>query len=656
MSSPCGCRVALIICVLAFASGCDTVAERIELPPIGDAGASAALEFSCTAEDAVACVGGTYHSCERIGEFLQENKIGCAARGLVCVPELGCTACIPELVTCDGHRVVRCLSDGMSTEQLEVCDHAGGFTCHAGGCVSMCAVAQNERSYLGCEFYAVDLDNATISQIHDAARQQYAVVVSNLQQVPVEVFVEVNQAAFGESARVEQAARTLVPPGDLEIFALPGREVDGSSREGLNDGTHTALSSNAYRIRSSHPIIAYQFNPLDNVAVFSNEASLLIPTSAIERRYTVVGWPQTIGHSEDPAEDFDFTADDEDLRAFLTVVGTESGTHLQVELGPDVGQVVGAGPIPQLGPGQALELELGPFDVVNLETQGLRSDFTGTRIIASQPVSVFVGSEASDVPIFDQYETRQCCADHLEEQLFPDATLGTYYLIARMPPRTRALNGSFIDGSSVAEVDEPEWVRLVAAAEGDTVVSTTLPPPDDLLILAEREGAILRADRDFVISSDKPLAVLQALPSQEVVGIPKELPGGDPSIIAVPPTEQYRDNYVFLTPDKYAFDFITVVAESGTHVLLDGEELPEHCTSTEVPSGGEASGRDYLVHRCQLSFPEVTRSPVTAIREGRQSDGVHSITADRPVGLIVYGFDRFVSYAYAGGLDLKLLY
>ena len=31
-------------------------------------------------------------------------------------------------------------------------------------------------------------------------------------------------------------------------------------------------------------------------------------------------------------------------------------------------------------------------------------------------------------------------------------------------------------------------------------------------------------------------------------------------------------------------------------------------------------------------------------------------TADKPVGLIVYGFDRFVSYAYAGGLDLKLLY
>ena len=33
----------------------------------------------------------------------------------------------------------------------------------------------------------------------------------------------------------------------------------------------------------------------------------------------------------------------------------------------------------------------------------------------------------------------------------------------------------------------------------------------------------------------------------------------------------------------------------------------------------------------------------------------HTVVADREVGLLVYGFDRFVSYAYAGGLDLEIL-
>jgi hypothetical protein len=41
------------------------------------------------------------------------------------------------------------------------------------------------------------------------------------------------------------------------------------------------------------------------------------------------------------------------------------------------------------------------------------------------------------------------------------------------------------------------------------------------------------------------------------------------------------------------------------------------------------------------------------LKPGMQNDGVHRIEADLPVGVIVSGFDSFVSYAYAGGTDLK---
>ena len=37
---------------------------------------------------------------------------------------------------------------------------------------------------------------------------------------------------------------------------------------------------------------------------------------------------------------------------------------------------------------------------------------------------------------------------------------------------------------------------------------------------------------------------------------------------------------------------------------------------------------------------------------GRQNDGVHHVQADYPVGIVAYGFDSFVSYAYAGGTQL----
>ena len=44
------------------------------------------------------------------------------------------------------------------------------------------------------------------------------------------------------------------------------------------------------------------------------------------------------------------------------------------------------------------------------------------------------------------------------------------------------------------------------------------------------------------------------------------------------------------------------------------------------------------------------------MRAGMQDDGVHRLEANAPVGLVVYGFDAFVSYAYAGGLNLQPIF
>jgi hypothetical protein len=51
----------------------------------------------------------------------------------------------------------------------------------------------------------------------------------------------------------------------------------------------TCLSSNAFRITSSAPIVVYQFNVFKNA--FSNDASLLLPTPALGKYYRVLGWP-----------------------------------------------------------------------------------------------------------------------------------------------------------------------------------------------------------------------------------------------------------------------------------------------------------------------------------------------------------------------------
>ena len=696
----------LVLLASAFACGDDDGFVRTDagpLDPIVDD------EFRCVSPDAQACFRGSWWTCESDGEFLRRVEDRCFEREEICIAEEGgCALCFPGSRSCDdSNNVVQCNDTADGQAIIEACDLEAGEVCRSGACVDLCQAAIMDQSYVGCTFYAADLDNAAIGFGRDASSQQYAVVISNPSALETEVVVEVNDAPYGEEPQIREVTRVNLLSGDLETIPLPRRELDGSSSNqvcsdtpdcpgsevcvcagsppcycrvdagasGLNDGTHSALTSQAFRIRSALPIIAYQFNPLDNVGVFSNDASLLLPTSAIGDEYTVVGWPQTIADADcaptDTAcldRDFDPSRDDEDLRAFLTIVGTAPGTQVTLTMGDYVGTTVAGGGVPALGPGDVFETILGEFDVLNIESDGLNTEFTGTVVSATAPVSVFSGGEASDAPRFDTYLTRSCCADHLEEQLFANVTLGSSFSIARMPPRTVALNDAFMDPTmdSVAEVDEEEYLRIVAVAEGVTTITTTLPPPDDRIELSQGQTIILPIPNDFLMSTvdSRPLAVLQVLPSQQATGIPSYYPGGDPAIVAVPPIEQYRQDYVFLTPDKYAFDFVVITADAGTEVLLDGVALdPGRCTTSPADGIPRLPGdppATRVVHRCQLSFPVVSLSCdpadeecLAGVRDGDQNDGVHTILADGEVGVMVYGFDAFVSYAYAAGLDLE---
>lgn len=653
--------------------GCSSGADRIVLSDLvfDAAVASSTSTFTCDQLDRSTCKLSVHLSCHQVGEFVEVARVDCGQRGMQCSPTVGCVTCVPgrrRCMQCDGQdsscnsqAIEECRADGKGFQLVASCDLAGGEACSGGACEGLCLQAGRNRSYVGCEFFAADLDNVALDVFNDASSQQFAVAVANPHRVPVVVGVEVNDGGFGGAPDLRILEQRTIPPYYLEVFALPRRELDGSSETGLNDGTHSAVSSNAFRIWSSHPVMAYQFNPLENSQVFSNDASLLLPTSAVGRQYSVVSWPQTIGNSEDEFLDFDSLRTDEGLRAFLTIIGTQDDTVVEVTFGEHIRRVVGAGPIPESGPGDKMSLQVNRFDVVNLETAGTLSDFTGTKVSSSKAVTVFVGSEASDVPGFTDLSTRQCCADHLEEQLFPDDTLGLGFVVAHMPSRTRALAQSAAPGVSlgVAEAVESERVRILAIAEGETHVQTSLAGTDGSFVLSHLQDRILVADADFAISSDRPIAVLQALPSQGVTGIPRGYPGGDPAIVMVPPREQYREEYIFLTPDKYAFDFVAIVAELDADVLLDGASVvtDPRCTAGEALSlPGEIVNVWHRVYRCQLSFPEVARGEKIEVLPGTQDDGVHRLVSNRPAGLIVYGFDSFVSYAYAGGLDLDVLF
>ncbi len=622
------------------------VAEDADLCSVGAVRCTAALERCAEAPDGPAWT-------------LVDD---CPARGLVCSSELErCTPCLPQRQVCAGQTVLSCDALGETLSPIAQCDTGAAEACRSGRCVNLCTLAAEERSNVGCEYWAVDLDNAVAAAGLNAAAQQFAVVVSNPQpDLPALVRIEQDDTAPGQPGAPVEVARATVPPFSLIVFPLGPREVDGSPPGQYNTGSHTALSRAAYKVTSDVPVVAYQFNPLENVNVFSNDASLLKPVEALrgnagqlQDAYVVLGWPQTISRTDDPNTNFG-SSNPLDFRAFLTVVAARDATRVRVTSSTPV---IGGGPIGALLAGESVELTLDAFDVLNLESDDFNSDFTASVVASDGPVAVFSGSEASDAPRFDRISERRCCADHLEEQLDPIRSAGKRFIAPVSFNRHLALSNA---GAPLQPEPEEEVFRLIAALEFGASVRTSLPGELAEFQLDTR-GSMreIVSSKDFWVESDNPIMLGNVTASQSAAGIPTNLPGGDPSFVIIPPIEQYRSQYVFLTPDRYSFDFLRIMAPRGAAIVLDSQrlELVPGCNlegGTDVAQTLDASF-GFQVFRCQLSFPIIDSSldAMTPLDPGVQSDGVHRVLSDRPIGVIVDGFDRNVSYGYAAGTELR---
>lgn len=559
------------------------------------------------------------------GYVSKQCKDDTGASSLCNADAKGCLLCIP------GKQ--RCLDD----ENLEICGEEGtewtpGQSCNTGvngqvctqgdqgaGCVSLCELSLKWNTYMGCEYWGGDLDNAFVpggrAGYYDANGAQYAIVVSNPDlKRPAEIHVYDSDGEVLYDSAGQPFPTEPLGPRELRTYKLPRRDIDTTLQAPL-----------AYRVTASIPITAYQFNPLENVDVFSNDASLLLPENVLGRWYIVMTREQTF----------------EILRSYVTIIATQAGdTDVTVTV---TGTTLPANGIPHLEPGESITRTMQQFDVLNIETNRPGADMTGTVVLATRNVAVFGGSEAANAPNtascdikpgeelgvcswdgekecetpLDCLEFNTCCADHLEHQMFPVKTWGKHYIAARTFPR-----GSERD------------VWRIMAADDNTKI-TTVPPQDTIPVLDSGEWHEFDSGQDFEIIATKPILVGQFLSAQDapdpnVNGIPQ--PGdagtGDPAFMLAVPFEQYRTDYVFLAPDKYAFDYVTITAPTGAEVTFDGMLLDP---TDFVPIGtGEFSATRFLIE-----------------------DGAHNVESDEKIGIIVYGYDQYVSYGYPGGLDLK---
>ena len=369
-----------------------------------------------------------------------------------------CVVCYPGTLSCDGpllSEIWQCKSDGSGVAFDSACPV--GTQCFAGVCLDPCSTDFKTGTSVGCDYYAVDLENAATGGYGVlAADAPFAIVASNPStELPLQVSIH---ETFGAPALPEHTA--IIQPLGAHIFTLPPRNITGSMRGEL-----------AWYVAGTRPFVAHQFNPLDNVnKVYSNDASLLLPARSVGSNYLAV-----TGQSS----------------AFVTIVGVHPDTEVTVIPTAPIAESP-EGTIPFIKENTSWTTTIQPGEVVNLRSQKDDLDLTGTEVSASDVVVVFAGNQGTT-------SSDECCADHLEQQLLPVNLWGTVIAV----------------GGSAGRGLAPDYWRVVSGADGTTV--TADPPVMDPVTLDRGEWIEVVHIGDLVFEGSGPIQVAQILASSHEV-------------------------------------------------------------------------------------------------------------------------------------------
>lgn len=491
-----------------------------------------------------------------------------------------------------------------------------------------CADAAEAKSYLGCDFWPTVTYNP-VDPIFD-----FAAVVSNPQSSDATITV----------TGPNNFSKTLtVTAGATAKFYLPWvPALKNSPQSGLLFpvvGGSVLARASAYHLVSSLPVVAYQFSPLeyqegatsgppgkdwsscviptndfgqpvaDRCYSYSNDASLLLPSTALTGNYRVygpAGAPQT-GRGN---------------KGFFAITAIQAGTVVKIKLAAKAHVTAGTG-VSEAAGGSSIQLSLGAGDVAILQGANSVDDIAGSLITGDKPIQVITGISCANMP----YDTPAC--DHIEESLFPAETLGKHYYVvpptgplADVPGMLVRIHGNVNNTTLTYAPSAPPGCPTTINA-GESVECGAFATPSGVV----KSPFEVTGDHEFAVTTYQ-LGGRITDPQGALVGLPE----GDPSQSQAVAVEQFRTSYSFLSPNDYAKNYVDVVAPVGSSIQLDG------ATVTAAP---KALTNGFELRRVTLG---------TGI-----SGGAHKISSDRPFGIQVSGYGKNTSYQYPGGLNLGVI-
>jgi len=484
-----------------------------------------------------------------------------------------------------------------------------------------CDQAQMQRSYIGCDYWPTVTTNPVWS-IFD-----FTVVVANAQYSPSTVHVTgPNGYASTVSVLAGGISKIYLP----WVTALKGPDCDACGAVPTFDQSVSAPAS-AYHLVSEYPVTVYQFNALEYKGAggpagkdwsscpgstqlcdlpdagippfysgcfsYTNDASLLIPSTAMTGNYRVAG--------EHAMQDYE--------GSYFAVTAVQDSTHVTVTVSK-TGSVVAGGNVTPTPAGGTLDLTMNAGDVVEVmsDMNADATDLSGSLVHADHPVQVIAGTQCTTQPEGDP------ACDHLESSMLPAETLGSDYVVT-VPTSP--------GGYPVGHV-----VRFFGNVDGTTLTYSPSRPAGCPATLDAGE-VVECADyvtETFEVTGTSEFAVssfqLGGSVIQSVTGL--QTADGDPSMSPMVATEQYLTSYIFLAPADYDQSFMDVVGPPGTTLTLDGKQV--------------------------LDFPKAINASwsVTRVQLLAGGGGSHTLIASNPVGVQVVGYGAYTSYQYPAGLDL----
>jgi hypothetical protein len=480
--------------------------------------------------------------------------------------------------------------------------------------LATCADATTAKSYVGCDYWPTVTGN-NVWSIFD-----YAVVVAN---------------ASGQTASVTITGPNgtnqngTVAAGQLEKFYLPWvTSLKGPDTDG--DGTATAMTASvvahggAYHLVSSVPVSVYQFNALEyqpqggpsgknwsacpndegagiQCFSYSNDASLLLPSTAMTNNYRVMGqkgWSESGQAIMGPS---------------FSITATANGTVVTVKTSAS-SHVLAGGGIPATNGVGTFTIALNQGDVAEVVGQtGDTNDFSGSLVQAQDaqhPIQLI-----TSLPCINQPEGTAAC-DHIEESVFPAETLGQHYVVT-VPTSP--------GGTPIGHI-----VRIFGNVDGTTLTyAPSKPAGCPATLNAGQVADCGQVSADFEVKGNNAFGVFSGMLGGTLVDPVNG--DGDPSQSFAVAVEQYRTAYIFLAPSDYDISYVDIVGPTGVNCQVDG-------ASVSAFKAIGASG--YGVARYKL---------------GAGNSGAHTLTSDKPVGIQVMGYGQYTSYQYPGGSDLTAI-